>query len=77
MMRQALQLQHGDPSLWVVYPVASWELGQSTQPRTFIVTLRTPDGFHVSFAMTANDLRQMGEAAATLGSGGEPRGASA
>lgn len=74
MMRQALQLQHGDPSLRLVYPVASWELEQSTQPRTFIVTLRTPDGFHVSFAMTANDLRQIGEAAATREAGASPEG---
>jgi len=27
-----------------------------------IVTLGTSDGFHVSFAMTADDLREMGEA---------------
>jgi hypothetical protein len=74
MMRQALRLQHGDSSLRLVYPVSGWEVEQSTQLDTFIVTLRTPDGFHVSFAMTANDLREIGESAATreleLSSGG-------
>jgi hypothetical protein len=64
MTRRALCLRHGDPSLRLVYSVASWEVESSTQPETFIVTLRTPDGFHMSFAMTANDLRQIGEAAA-------------
>jgi hypothetical protein len=64
MMRRALRLQHGDPSLRLVYPVASWEIEYSTRPEIRIVTLRTSDGFHVSFAMTTNDLREMGEAVA-------------
>jgi len=62
MMRRALRLQHGDPTLRLVYSLAEWEIEQSTQLETFIVTLRTSDGFHVSFGMTANDLREMGEA---------------
>jgi hypothetical protein len=62
MMRRALRLQHGDPSLRLVYPVASWEIEQSTQPGTFILTLRTPDNFHVSFAVSAWDLQDMAEA---------------
>jgi hypothetical protein len=61
MMRRALRLQHDDPTLRLVYPVAKWEVERSTQRETFIVTLRTDDGFHVSFGMTANDLREMGE----------------
>ena len=62
MMRRALRLQHGDPSLRLVYPVADWEIERSTRPGLHIVTLRTSDGFHVSFAMTAKDLREMSEA---------------
>ena len=62
MMRRALRLQHDDPSLRLVYPVAHWEIERSTQHETLIVTLGTSDGFHVSFAMTASDLREMGEA---------------
>ena len=62
MMRRALRLQHGDPSLRLVYPLTYWEVERSTQRETFIVTLGTSDGFHVSFAMTANDLRELGEA---------------
>ena len=59
MMRRALRLQHGDPSLRLVYPVASWEIERSARPEIRIVTLRTSDGFHVSFAMTTRDLREM------------------
>jgi len=62
MMRRALRLQQGDPSLRLVYPVAEWEIERSTNRETLIVTLGTSDGFHVSFAMTADDLREMGEA---------------
>jgi hypothetical protein len=62
MMRRALRLQHGDPSLRLVYPVADWEIERSTRPGLHIVTLRTSDGFHVSFAMTTKDLREMSEA---------------
>jgi len=63
MMRRALRLQHDDPSLRLVYRTAGWELEQSTVPGTFIVTLRTPDGFHVSFALTAVDLSDIAAAA--------------
>ena len=69
MMRRALQLQHGDPSLRLVYPAAGWEIERSTQPGTFILTLRTPDNFHVSFALGAMDLHDM--AAAAPGKEGE------
>jgi hypothetical protein len=56
MMRRALRLQHHDPSLRLVYHTAGWEVEPSRVPGTFIVTLRTPDRFHVSFALTAGDL---------------------
>jgi hypothetical protein len=62
MMRRALRLQHHDPSLRLVYPAAGWEVERSTVPGTLIVTLRTADEFHVSFALTAADLRGMAEA---------------
>jgi hypothetical protein len=64
MMRRALRLQHGDPTLRLVYPVAGWEIERSTRPEIRIVTLRTSDGFHVSFAMTTRGLREMSEAVA-------------
>jgi hypothetical protein len=63
MMRRALQLQHRDPGFRLVYPAESWEIEQSTQPGTFILTLRTPDNFHVSFALDGMDLHAIAEAA--------------
>jgi len=61
MMRRALRLQHQDPTLRLVFPVASWEIELSNQPGTFILTLRTPDNFHVSFALAASDFQEMSE----------------
>ena len=59
MMRQSLQRRHHDPSLRLVYPVGDWDLEASTDPTLLILTLRTPDGFHVSFAVSAEDLKQI------------------
>jgi hypothetical protein len=63
MMRRALRLQHHDPNLRLVYRAAGWEVERSAVHGTFIVTLRTPDGFHVSFALTAADLSDIAAAA--------------
>ena len=62
LMRRALHLQHRDPSLRLVYPAAEWEIERSTQPGTFILTLRMPDNFQVSFAVAPKDLEEMAEA---------------
>ena len=62
MMRRALRLQNHDTSLRLVYPAAGWEVERSTAPGIFIVTLRTSDGFHVSFALSAADLFDMANA---------------
>lgn len=59
MMRRAPRHQYDDPSLRLVYRTAGWEIERSKVPGTFIVTLHTPDGFHVSFALTAADLFDM------------------
>ena len=60
MMRRALRQQHGDPSLRLVYSTAGWEVERSKLPGTFIVTFRTPDGFHVSFPNGDRSLRDGG-----------------
>jgi len=63
MMRRALRLQHDDPTLRLVYRTAAWEVERSQVAGTFIVTLHTPDEFHVSFALTGADLFDMAGAA--------------
>ena len=62
MMRRALRLQHDDPSLRLAYRIGGWEIEGSKTPETFIVTFRTPDGFHVSFALPATDFTDMADA---------------
>lgn len=61
MMRQALFKGHRDTSLRLVYPVGEWTVEQSEQPGMLILTLRTPDGFHISFAVAEGDLRDIAE----------------
>ena len=56
MVRRSLRLKFRDSSLRVVYPVGSWEVERSQTPGTMIVTLRTPDGFEVSFGLSAFEL---------------------
>jgi hypothetical protein len=58
MVRRCLQLRFRDPSMRVVYPVGSWELEQSPVSGV-VMTLRTPDGFAVSFSLPALELLRM------------------
>jgi hypothetical protein len=48
----AVQRQRNDPSARVVYPLAESRIELSTDFATRILTLMTPDGFTVSFAVT-------------------------
>jgi hypothetical protein len=45
-------VQHRNPGLRVVYPLDQHEFGLSADGSTRILTLRTRDGFEVSFTMT-------------------------
>src|SRR5262249_13818366 len=49
IVTESLRRRFGDRSLRVVYPVGSWEVERSIVAGTVIVTLRTEDGFAVSF----------------------------
>jgi hypothetical protein len=50
----------------VVYPVGSWEVEKSPQVGTVIVTLRTPDGFQVSFGLAALEMLRMATQSASV-----------
>ena len=72
MLRQSLRLRYGDDSMRVVYPVGTWDVEGSPVVGSVIVSLRTPDGFGVSFALPASELLRMsmrGAAASTAASG--------
>ena len=51
LIETALQRQLRDGSFRFAYPVGSWAIEESTDPSSLIVTLRTKDGFGVSFSM--------------------------
>ena len=76
IVRRSLQHRFGDRSMRVVYPVGSWEVEGSPRPGTLVVTLRTPDGFAVSFGLPALELLRLcargtalsGEVSGILGS---------
>jgi len=62
MLQQSLSRQYRDPSLRYVYPVADWHLEASGERSGMVIlTLRTPDGFQMSFGMEQSDLRYMAE----------------
>jgi hypothetical protein len=63
MMRQALHRRFGDPSLRLVYPLGDWTLESSNDPGTLILSLATPDGFQISFALREAELREMASTA--------------
>ena len=59
MVRRSLQARFHDQSIRVVYPVGSWTVDRSIGPGRVVVTLRTPDGFAVSFGIPAEELFRM------------------
>ncbi|MCW5748628.1 MAG: hypothetical protein KIT36_20735 [Alphaproteobacteria bacterium] len=52
---QALRAKYHDDTLRLVYPVGGWTLELATDGRHLILTLRTPDSFEVSFALSDRD----------------------
>ena len=52
MVTAAVQRHRNDPSARLVYPLAESKMELGTDLSTRILTLTTPDGFTVSFALT-------------------------
>jgi hypothetical protein len=59
MVTAAVQRQRNDPSTRLVYPLAESRMELSTDFATRILTLTTPDGFTVSFALTSEQFREL------------------
>ncbi len=70
MVRRSLQARFRDPSMRVVYPLGSWNLERSVVRGSVIVTLRTDDGFAVSFGVPALELLRMWTHTSTSADGG-------
>src|ERR1700687_123239 len=62
LIDKALQTRFGDQSLRYAYPLASWEVEQSTDPTQGMMTLRTVDGFSVCFSIPRQQQSELGEA---------------
>lgn len=64
LIDKALQTRYGDASLRYAYPLESWVIEQSTDPRHGMMTLKTSDGFSVCFSMPRQQQSELGEALA-------------
>jgi hypothetical protein len=62
LIDKALQTRYGDHSLRYAYPLESWVLEQSSDPKQGMVTLRTVDGFSVCFSLARQQQNALGEA---------------
>lgn len=59
---EAVRRFHGDESLRIVYPTGDWNIERSAgQADTYIVSLSTPDGFAVSFALSPAKMNAIGQ----------------
>jgi hypothetical protein len=55
LLEQALKTRYRDDSLKLVYPTGGWALEAAAGSNRLILTLNTPDGFRVSFALSPED----------------------
>ena len=68
LLSKALKAESSDDSLRAVFPLGSWRLERAVRGDAYILTLRTTDGFDVSFSMSAHDLAKMASCFETLDS---------
>ena len=64
MLTAAIQRRRNDPSARLVYPLAESRTELSTDLSTRILTLKTPDGFTVSFAVSDEQFRELARSGA-------------
>jgi hypothetical protein len=62
LLSTALRAQHGDNSSRAVFPLDEWQLETAAGTSDLILTMKTPEGFKVSFSLSAATLAQMSEA---------------
>jgi hypothetical protein len=67
LITKALRLRYGDQSLRYAYPLESWTVERSSDPRTGMVTLCTTDGFSVCFSMQRELQHKLADALASDG----------
>jgi hypothetical protein len=62
LIEAALRRQIRDTSFRFTYPMGTWSIEQASDPSKVIVTLRTDDGFGVSFSMASSKAQDLGSA---------------
>jgi hypothetical protein len=72
LIAKALRTRYGDQTLRYAYPLTSWAVEQSTDPKTGMVTLGTEDGFSVCFSMGREIQTELGQALASERPPGTP-----
>ena len=65
LLELALRTRYGDQALRYAYPLASWSIEQATDATQRIITLATPDGFSIRFAIPKDEQNVLGEALLT------------
>lgn len=66
LIETALRRRYRDDSLRYAFPLDSWSCEPASDPATSIVTLRTADGFGVSFSLPRQQLTEIGEELAAV-----------
>jgi len=69
LLTEAIQARHRDHSMRYVFPLGGFELRAADGHPTAILSLRTPDGFEVSFAVQPNVLASLATVCASGGDG--------
>jgi hypothetical protein len=60
ILREALQAQFADGSRRMIHALGDWRVEQAVEADTAILSLATPDGFEVAFAVAAADAGRLG-----------------
>lgn len=60
LIDMALQRRHQDSTLRFSYPVAAWTVEQAADSEALLLTLKTTDGFGISFSIPKAAARQLG-----------------
>lgn len=62
LIERALRAKYRDATLRYCHPTGTYMVEQASDPNSLIVTMRTPDGFGVSFSMSRAQADVLGDA---------------
>ena len=65
-VKSALEIRYGRSSSRLVFPLGHWRLEQIVGDRRLNLTLCTPDGFEVSFAVESEEIERLQQTVADV-----------